>query len=53
MNTTDPQLPETTPTDPRPYSEPQIIHELDLETRAGSPTGILPDPLDPLGLQKK
>ncbi len=28
----------------KPYLPPAIIHELDLETRAGSPLG-LPDPL--------
>ena len=33
----------------KPYSKPEIIHELELETRAGSPLG-LPDPLDPFGL---
>jgi hypothetical protein len=31
------------------YVKPAIIHELQLETRAGTPTGV--DPLvDPLGL---
>jgi len=44
----------------KPYEKPQIIHEMDLETRAGStigPTGIdpllnplEPNPLDLLGL---
>jgi hypothetical protein len=29
----------------KPYSRPEIVHELELETRAGSPLG-LPDPLD-------
>ena len=29
----------------RPYTSPEIVHELELETRAGSPLG-LPDPLD-------
>ncbi|MBN1537100.1 MAG: hypothetical protein JW908_10250 [Anaerolineales bacterium] len=29
----------------KPYLTPAIIHELELETRAGSPLGI-PDPLD-------
>jgi hypothetical protein len=29
----------------KPYSKPEILHELELETRAGSPLG-LPDPLD-------
>ena len=33
----------------KPYAKPEIIHELELETRAGSPLGM-PDPLDPLGL---
>lgn len=28
----------------KPYLSPAIIHEMDLETRAGSPLG-LPDPL--------
>jgi len=31
----------------QPYSKPEIIHELKLETRAGSPLG-LPDDLDKL-----
>ncbi len=30
------------------YEKPAIIHELELETRAGSPLG-LPNPLDPTG----
>jgi len=29
----------------RPYAKPEIIKELELETRAGSPMGI-PDPWD-------
>jgi len=29
----------------KPYLTPAIVHELELETRAGSPLG-LPDPLD-------
>jgi hypothetical protein len=33
----------------RDYVKPAVIHELRLETRAGTPTGV--DPLvDPLGL---
>jgi len=32
----------------KPYAKPRILHELELETRAGSP--LSPDPLDPLGL---
>lgn len=30
----------------KPYTSPQIIHELELETRAGSPLGAPGDPLD-------
>ncbi len=30
------------------YESPAIIHELELETRAGSPLG-LPNPFDPTG----
>lgn len=33
----------------RPYVRPAIIHELALETRAGSPLGI-PDPFDPFSV---
>ena len=34
----------------KPYEKPAVIHELELETKAGSPTtGVLPD-LDPLAL---
>ena len=40
---------ETKPKTRKPYTKPEIIHELELETRAGSPLGI-PDPFDPLGL---
>ena len=32
----------------KPYTPPAIIHELELETRAGSP--LAPDGIDPLGL---
>ncbi len=32
----------------KPYVRPEILHELKLETRAGSPLS-LPDPLDPSG----
>lgn len=38
----------TQPASKKPYTQPAVIHELRLETRAGSPLGI-PDPLDPLG----
>jgi len=41
--------PEATIVVPRPYLKPAIVHELRLETRAGSPLGG--DPLiDPLGI---
>lgn len=33
----------------KPYSKPEVIHELELETRAGSPTGV--DPIDILPKQ--
>jgi len=33
----------------KPYSNPRVIIELELEARAGSPLGF-PDPMDPLGL---
>ncbi|MFQ5596118.1 MAG: hypothetical protein ACE5HA_18400 [Anaerolineae bacterium] len=33
----------------KPYSKPEIILELELETRAGSPLGI-PDPMYPFSL---
>lgn len=29
----------------KPYEKPEIVHELDLETRAGSPLSSDPDPL--------
>jgi hypothetical protein len=32
----------------RVYNPPEIVHELELETRAGSPLG-LPDPVDLTG----
>jgi len=32
----------------KPYTKPEIVHELELETRAGSPLG-LPDALDLTG----
>ena len=34
----------------QPYSKPSIIHELELETRAGSGPQIGGSPDDPLGL---
>jgi hypothetical protein len=30
----------------KPYSKPEIVHELELETRAGSPLGGFPDSMD-------
>ncbi len=33
----------------KPYSKPEITHELELETRAGTPAGI--DPIDILPKQ--
>ena len=33
----------------RPYLKPEIIHELDLETRAGTPNPEFINPGDPLG----
>lgn len=39
---------EVQPPTRKPYVKPEIIHELELETRAGSP--LIIDPLDPLGL---
>jgi len=30
----------------KPYTKPEIIHELDLETQAGSPLFHVPDPLN-------
>lgn len=35
-------------TERKPYIKPEIIHELELETRAGTPTGIDPNIIDPL-----
>ena len=40
---------EVQPETRKPYTKPEIIHELELETRAGSPLGM-PDLFDPLGL---
>jgi hypothetical protein len=38
----------------KPYVKPEIIHELELETRAGTPLVVDPlDPFDPLGLEPK
>jgi hypothetical protein len=31
------------------YTKPAILHDLTLETRAGSPFSVFPDPLDPTG----
>lgn len=36
--------------DRKPYTKPEITHELELETRAGSPLAVpFEDPLDLLG----
>jgi hypothetical protein len=35
----------------KPYTQPETLHELALETRAGTP--LVVDPLDPLGLEPK
>ena len=48
---------EVQPETRKPYAKPEIIHELELETLAGSPLGM-PDPFDPfdplgLGLPKQ
>ena len=36
----------------RPYTKPEIVHELELQTRAGSPLGI-PDPMGPFDLEPR
>ncbi|HID86561.1 MAG TPA: hypothetical protein EYP55_04175 [Anaerolineae bacterium] len=41
---------ETQPQTRKPYAKPKILHELKLETRAGSPLSIH-DQLDPWGLE--
>ena len=33
----------------KPYNKPEVTHELELETRAGSGPVGLPDPLNPSG----
>lgn len=38
-------------TERKPYQKPEIIHELELETRAGSPTNGLPDEFGLPGLE--
>lgn len=35
----------------KPYEEPAVVYESELEVRAGSPVGI-PDPLDITGANK-
>jgi hypothetical protein len=42
---------EPKPENRKPYIKPEIIHEQNLETRAGSPLQVLPglDPLNPGG----
>ena len=39
----------TQPDGLKAYVKPEIIHDLELETRAGSPLSNFPDPLDPTG----
>jgi len=49
VSDTTPQTVETVPVANQPYQPPAITHDLQLETRAGSPLGG--DPLvDPLGI---
>ncbi|MFQ5341949.1 MAG: hypothetical protein ACE5F6_10435 [Anaerolineae bacterium] len=43
---------EPRPETPKSYSKPEIILELELETRAGSPLGA-PNPFAPFGLEPK
>ena len=45
---------EATSVTPRRYAKPQVIHELKLETRAGSPLGPLGrlNPSDPMGVNQ-
>jgi hypothetical protein len=47
MNTPDPIPTTKTEKSGKPYTPPAIIHELELETRAGSP--LSPDGIDPFG----
>jgi hypothetical protein len=35
-------------TERKQYVKPEVTHELELETRAGSPTTSDPNPLDPM-----
>ena len=37
-----------TSTERKPYAKPEITHELELETRAGSPAGVDPNIIDPV-----
>jgi hypothetical protein len=46
--TTEPIIIQEETSQRKPYTKPEIVHELELETRAGSPLG-LPDPLDLTG----
>jgi hypothetical protein len=50
MNTRD-KTTEKVPEIRKSYTQPMIVFETELETRAGSPLG-LPDPLDPLNLEE-
>jgi len=38
--------------EPKPYDPPAVVYEAALDARAGTPTGLLPDPLDLFGLEK-
>ncbi len=40
---------EVQPVTKKPYAKPKILHELELETRAGSPLDM-PNPFDPFGM---
>ena len=34
----------------RPYDPPAVVYEARLEVRAGTPTGVIPDAVNPLDL---
>ncbi len=40
--TQQPQTPQPQPSERKPYQRPRILHEMPLETRAGSPLGHVP-----------
>ncbi len=37
-----------TPETQRPYNPPTVVYEASLEVRAGTPTGVIPDAVNPL-----